>query len=54
MVPAAVADAVIEMAEEIVRKEQILLANLNNLSMDERAMARAERMAHVRWLRELE
>ena len=46
------ADAVIEMAEEIVRKEQILLANLNNLSMDERAVARAERMAHVRWLRE--
>ena len=52
VVPATVADAVIEMAEEIVRKEQILLANLNNLSMDERAVARAERMAHVRWLRE--
>ncbi|NBW06287.1 MAG: hypothetical protein EBR92_10375, partial [Alphaproteobacteria bacterium] len=52
VVPAVAADAVIEMAEEIVRKEHILLANLNNLSMDERAEARAERMAHVRWLRE--
>jgi len=51
VVPAEIAESVLEMGEEIARKEAILLENLANLSMDERATARADRMSHVTWLR---
>ena len=52
VVPRDIARTVLEMAEEIARKEQVLLDNLDRLSMDERAVARAERMSHVVWLRD--
>jgi len=54
VIPAAIADAVLEMGEEIARKEATMLANLHTLSMEDRAKARADRMSHVAWLRERE
>lgn len=54
VIPAAIAADVLEMGEEILRKEEALLANLHNMTMQERATARADRMSHVAWLRKNE
>lgn len=54
VVPASIAETVLEMGEEIARKEADLLANLHTMSMDARAKARADRMSHVSWIRKSE
>jgi regulator of RNase E activity RraA len=54
VIPAAIAEDVLQMGEEIARKEADLVANLHTMTMDERAIGRANRMSHVRWIRESE
>lgn len=51
IIPNDVAARVLEMAEELARKEDILKSNTTMQSAKVRAKARAERMSHMVWLR---
>ncbi|MBE9640701.1 RraA family protein [Salipiger mangrovisoli] len=51
IIPNDAAARVLEMAEELARKEEILKSNTTTQSAEVRAKARAERMSHMVWLR---
>lgn len=54
IIPQGVASQVLEMAEELARKEDVLKSNTAMQSAEARAKARAERMSHMVWLRNSE
>lgn len=54
VIPKGVATRVLDMAEELARKEDILKSNTAMQSAEVRAKARADRMSHMVWLRNSE
>lgn len=54
IIPAKVADDVIDLAEELARKEDALKKSSKSQTVELRAEARAERMSHMVWLRTAE
>lgn len=51
VIPRGIAMKILDLAEELAEKEQALKDKSSQLSSEERAAARADRMSHVTWLR---
>lgn len=52
VIPAVYAERILEMAEELARKEVVLKEQAPSMTPEHRAEARANRMGHIQWLRE--